>query len=307
MLKTVMNNYADCRLCPFECGIDRKSGKFGRCRSTAEMRIARIAPHYWEEPCLSGQGIESKVKGSGTVFFTGCSLRCVYCQNNKISRPQADVGTPYTPETLADALLTLQDKGVHNINFVTASHFIPSVIKTLDIAKRNALTIPIVFNCGGYESVASIKMLDGYVDVYLPDFKYFSNYNAEKYSSAPNYREICLSAILEMQRQTGIPQFSSDGFMTKGTIVRHLILPGNDLDSRKIISLLHETFGCGGVALSLMSQYTPVCETPYPELSETLPSSAYLRVVEHAQRLGFDYLYTQEGESASESFIPEFH
>ncbi len=302
-----MNNYADCRLCPFECGVDRLHGKLGRCRSTAEMRIARIAPHYWEEPCLSGQGIEDEPKGSGTVFFTGCSLRCLYCQNGKISRPTADVGTPYTAETLAEALLQLQDSGVHNINFVTASHFIPSVIKTLDIAKIKGLRVPIVFNCGGYESVDSLKMLDGYVDIYLPDFKYFSNYNAEKYSSAPSYKDICRSAICEMQRQTGKPVFSKDGFMQKGTIVRHLILPGNDLDSRKIVSLLHETFGRDGVALSLMSQYTPVCETPFPELSETLPYSAYLRTVEHAQKLGFDYLFTQDGESASESFIPEFH
>lgn len=303
----MLSEYSACRLCPFECGVDRVNGKLGRCRSSAEMRIARIAPHYWEEPCLSGQGIEDEIKGSGTVFFTGCALRCVYCQNQKISRPSGEIGQIYTPEQLADEFLRLQDMGVHNINLVTASHFIPSVIKTLDISKTRGLNLPIVFNCGGYESVSSLKMLDGYVDIYLPDFKYYSYKNAENYSSAPNYREICLEAIKEMQRQTGRPIFSENGFMLKGTIIRHLILPGSDLDSRRIISLIHENFGGDGVGLSLMSQYTPVCETPYPELSETLPSSAYLRVVEHAQKLGFELLYTQDGGSASESFIPEFH
>lgn len=303
----MLSEYSACRLCPFECGVDRVNGKLGRCRSSAEMRIARIAPHYWEEPCLSGQGIEDEIKGSGTVFFTGCALRCVYCQNQKISRPDGNIGQIYAPERLADEFLRLQDMGVHNINLVTASHFIPSVIKAIDIAKTRGLSLPIVFNCGGYESVSSLKMLDGYVDIYLPDFKYYSYKSAENYSSAPNYRDICLEAIKEMQRQTGRPIFSENGFMLKGTIIRHLILPGNDLDSRRIISLIHENFGGDGVGLSLMSQYTPVCETPYPELSETLPSSAYLRVVENAQKLGFEYLYTQDGESASESFIPEFH
>lgn len=303
----MLSEYSACRLCTFECGVDRVNGKLGRCRSSAEMRIARIAPHYWEEPCLSGQGIEDEIKGSGTVFFTGCALRCVYCQNQKISRPSGEIGQIYAPERLADEFLRLQDMGVHNINLVTASHFIPSVIKAIDIAKTRGLSLPIVFNCGGYESVSSLKMLDGYVDIYLPDFKYYSYKNAENYSFAPNYREICLEAIKEMQRQTGRPIFSKNGFMLKGTIIRHLILPGNDLDSRKVISLIHEKFGGDGVGLSLMSQYTPVCETPYPELSETLPSSAYLRVVKHAQKLGFELLYTQDGGSASESFIPEFH
>ena len=160
-----MTEYQSCKLCPFECGVNRTNGALGRCRSDANMRIARIAPHYWEEPCLSGQGLEENVMGSGTVFFTGCSLRCVYCQNQKISRPNGCVGTEYSPDQLANEFLRLQELKVHNINLVTATHFIPSVIKTLDIAKRNGLNIPIVFNCGGYESVKSLKMLDGYVDV----------------------------------------------------------------------------------------------------------------------------------------------
>lgn len=302
----MMSDYQNCMLCPFECGVDRTNGKLGRCRSDAEMRIARIAPHFWEEPCLSGQGIEDPIKGSGTVFFTGCSLRCVYCQNQKISRPSGDIGKTYSSQELADEFLRLQEMGVHNINLVTATHFIPSVINALDIAKALGLKIPVVYNCSGYEFLSSLKLLDGYVDVYLPDFKYFSDRSAERYSSVSNYRDVCLEAIREMYRQTGKPLFSDDGFMLKGTIIRHLILPGNDLDSRKIISLIHENFGSDGVGLSLMSQYTPVCETPFPELSETLPRAAYIRVVEHAQKLGFYLLYTQDGESASESFIPEF-
>lgn len=297
--------YKSCTLCPFECRVDR-TVKYGRCASGSEMKVARIAPHYWEEPCLSGQGIEEPVKGSGTVFFTGCSLRCVFCQNSKISRNTDAIGRVYTPDGLANEFLRLQDLGVHNINLVTATHFAPSVAKAIEIAKSKGLYIPTVYNCSGYESTDTLRRLNGLIDVYMPDFKYFSNRSAELYSKAGDYPEICKEAVSVMQRQTGEPVFDENGFMLKGTLVRHLILPGSDAESRKIISYLHESYGSDGIALSLMSQYTPMSALPYPELTEKLPKSAYLRVVSHAQELGFKYLYTQDGESASESFIPEF-
>jgi putative pyruvate formate lyase activating enzyme len=272
----------------------------------SDMRIARIAPHYWEEPSLSGQGLEEPVMGSGTVFFVGCSLGCVFCQNSKISEKGSTLGTVYDENRLADELLRLQDCGVHNINFVTATHFAPSVIKTIEIARRQGLAIPTVYNCSGYESISALKILDGYIDIYMPDFKFFSSALSGDYARCENYREVTFEAIKEMQRQTGTPIFDEKGFMKSGTLVRHLILPGSDGDSRKIVELLHSEFAQDGIALSLMSQYTPKEDLPFVELTEKLPLAAYLRVVEYAQRLGFTYLYTQDGDSADESFIPEF-
>ncbi len=300
------NPYSACTLCPFECKADRVSGKLGRCGVGSVMRIARISPHLWEEPCLSGQGIEEPAKGSGTVFFVGCPLHCVYCQNSKISKTGSALGREYTPSELADEMLKLQSLGVHNINFVTPTHFSPDIIESVKLAKQRGLDIPIVYNCSGYESASAIRSLKGTVDIFLPDFKYFSDRLATQYSLTPKYFEICKIAIKEMQNITGSPEFDSNGFLKRGTVVRHLVLPGSDADSRKIISALYDDFCSDGIILSLMSQYTPMPDAPYPELSERLPKSAYLRVVAHAQALGFKYIYTQSGESASESFIPEF-
>ncbi|MBR2474903.1 MAG: radical SAM protein [Clostridia bacterium] len=300
------NPYSPCALCPFECGVDRLGGVLGRCGCDGNMRVARIAPHYWEEPCLSGQGIESDVKGSGTVFFVGCSLGCVFCQNRRISERGSSLGKVYTESELADEFLRLEALGVHNVNLVTASHFAPSVAKAISIARARGLTIPTVYNCSGYERLETLKMLCGLIDVYMPDFKFYSSLLSTQYAKAPDYNDVCENAIREMQRQTGKPVFNADGFMTSGTLVRHLVLPGSDADSRRIISLLRENFGTDGIALSIMSQYTPQPDIPFPELAEKLSPAAYLRVVERAQELGFKYLYTQSGESADESFIPEF-
>ncbi len=297
--------YAECRLCPFECGVDRRSAA-GRCGQGAEARVALAYPHLWEEPCLSGQGIEEPVKGSGTVFFTGCSLGCVFCQNARISKRGASAGKILTYSELADEFLRLEALGVHNINLVTAAHFAPTVIKAVERARLLGLKLPIVYNSSGYESEKTLELLNGYINVYMPDFKYFSERLALLYSNAPGYRDICLNAIKIMYQQCGKPRFDEKGFMLSGVIVRHLVMPGSDADSRKVISLLHENFGEDGVALSVMNQYTPMPNMPYPELTERLPKSAYLRVVSHAEGLGFKYLYTQDGESASESFIPEF-
>lgn len=298
--------YKKCTVCPFECKVDRTSGKTGRCHSSDIMRVARIAPHYWEEPCLSGQCLEEPVMGSGTVFFVGCNLGCVFCQNGKISKKGSDLGTEYSPDSLAREFLKLQKCGVHNINLVTATHFAPSVAESLRIAKEYGLTVPVVYNCGGYESVSTLKSLEGLIDIYMPDFKFFSEHLSEQYASVKDYKDVCENAIGEMQRQTGAPVFDEKGFMLSGTLVRHLVLPGSDMDSKKIISYLHRRFGSDGIALSLMSQYTPQDGVEFEELREKLSFSAYLRVVRHAQKLGFDILYTQNGESADESFIPDF-
>ena len=298
--------YKSCTICPFECGADRTSGRLGRCNSSASMRVARIAPHYWEEPCLSGQGLEEPIKGSGTVFFVGCSLGCVFCQNSGISKRGSTLGREYSPDQLAHELLRLQEMGVHNINLVTASHFAPSVAKVIEIARKNGLFIPTVYNCSGYEKTETLHLLDGLIDIYMPDFKFYSSSLSRDYAACDNYRDIALQAIKEMQRQTGKPVFDDNGFMKSGTLVRHLVLPGSDIDSRRIISLLHSELGSDGIALSVMSQYTPCQSDRFPELTEKLTPAAYLRAVGHAQRLGFKYLYTQDGESADASFIPEF-
>ena len=270
------------------------------------MRVARIAPHYWEEPCLSGQGLENLVKGSGTVFFVGCSLGCVFCQNKKISDNNTELGIILTPEELADRFMQLEALGVHNINLVTASHYAPSVASAVELARNNGISIPFVYNCSGYEKLETLKMFDGLIDVYMPDFKFYSSLLSAQYAHCENYRDITIEAICEMKRQTGKPSFDENGFMQGGTLVRHLVLPGSDADSRKILSLLHERFDADGIVLSVMSQYTPSPTIPFVELTEKLSPAAYLRVVLHAEKLGFKYLYTQSGESADESFIPEF-
>ena len=270
------------------------------------MRIALAYPHLWEEPCLSGQGLEDPIKGSGTVFFVGCSLGCVYCQNARISRKSSTLGELYSTERLAEELLRLQSLGVHNVNLVTATHFVPSVIKSIEAARKNGLTLPIVYNSSGYESSDTLDMLSGYVDIYMPDFKYFSEKLSALYSGAPDYPSVCRAAIKRMHKQVGEPKFGKDGMMLSGVIVRHLVLPGSDADSRRILDLIYEDFGESGIVLSLMNQYTPMPDMPFPELTERLPESAYIRVLEKAERLGFKYVYTQSGEAARESFIPDF-
>lgn len=307
-LNNTQEIYTECTLCPRECKVNR-SERNGFCGSGTVMKVARIAPHLWEEPFLSGQGLESPVCGSGTVFFCGCNLGCVYCQNYKISRFSdkcENIGRSYTPSELADEFLRLETNGVHNINLVTAGHFAPSIAETLETARSRGLIIPIVYNTSSYEKVSTLKLLDGLIDIYLPDIKYFSKKLASDYSRAADYPNIARAAVAEMYRQTGKPRFDKKGFMLSGTVIRHLVLPGSDGDSAKVIEWIYQTFGSDGIGLSLMNQYTPVAETPFPELSEKLPKAAYLRVIEKAQRLGFKYLFTQADGTASESFIPEF-
>lgn len=272
------------------------------------MRIARIAPHLWEEPFLSGIGLEENVKGSGAVFFCGCNLGCVYCQNYRISHISTPLGKIYSTSELADEFLRLEQNGVHNIDLVTAAHYLPSVSESIKLAKQRGLSIPVVYNTGSYEKVSALRLLRGEVDIYLPDMKYISSVYSKDYSNAPDYPNVAKAAIREMYAQTGKPRFDNNGFMLSGTAVRHLVLPGCDADSVKVVDWLYSEFGADGITLSLMDQYTPIPEhfEAFPELTERLPRRAYLRVVEHAQHLGFRYLYTQDEGAASESYIPDF-
>lgn len=291
---------AGCILCPRECGADRENGKAGFCGETGKVRVSRAALHMWEEPCISGD------EGSGTVFFTGCTLRCVYCQNHTISTGK--VGKEISAERLSEIFLELKGKGANNINLVTPTQFVPQIIRALDIARKQGLGIPIVYNTGGYERVETLKILEGYVDVYLPDFKYLNSGHARKYSMAEDYPEIVKNAVAEMVRQTGSPKFDERGMMIKGVIVRHLLLPGCLADAKRIVSYLYNTYG-DRIYMSLMNQYTPLeflDKERYPELSRKVSEGAYDRLIDYAISLGVEQAFIQEGETAAESFIPPF-
>lgn len=289
----------DCTLCPRECHVDRTAGQRGYCRTTADLVVARAALHMWEEPCLSGK------EGSGTVFFSGCAVGCVYCQNRNISKALA--GKVITVERLAEIFLELQAQGANNINLVTPSHYVPQIIAALDLARPQGLTLPVIYNCGGYEKVETLKLLEGYVDIYLPDFKYMAAEPAVKYSNCRDYFPVAAKAIAEMVRQVKEAAFDERGIMQKGVIVRHLTLPGYLEDSKRIIKYLHETYG-DRIYLSIMNQYTPVVRnTAYPELNRRISQEEYEELVDYAIGLGVENGFIQEGETALESFIPEFN
>ena len=291
--------YENCRLCPRACGADRTSGKTGFCGMSASLYVSRASLHMWEEPPISGE------RGSGTVFFAGCPLGCVFCQNAEISHEKH--GKEISTERLAEIFLELQEKGAHNINLVTATHYTPHVTEALDIAKRSGLNIPVVYNCGGYESVETLRMLRGYVDIYLPDFKYMSPELAAKYSLCKGYPERAKEALSEMVAQTGAPVFDESGMLLRGTVVRHLVLPGCVKDSIDVIKYLHETYG-NDIYISIMSQYTPSerLRARFPELARKLTKYEYGKVVRFATEIGVEKGFTQYGEAAAESFIPSF-
>jgi putative pyruvate formate lyase activating enzyme len=263
--------------------------------------VARAALHYWEEPCISGS------EGSGAVFFSGCPLHCVFCQNREIAAGNA--GKKISVERLAEIFLELQEKGANNINLVTAGHFAPQVIKALESSKRQGLTLPIVYNTSSYESVDAIKSLEGLVDIYLPDFKYMDETLSRRYSHAPDYSVVAKAAIAEMVRQTGSARFRNgdeEDLMEQGTIVRHLLLPGCGEDSRAVIRYLYETYH-DEIYISIMNQFTPVTAlSDYPELNRKVTEAEYEEVVDYAIELGVECGFIQEGETAEESFIPEF-
>jgi putative pyruvate formate lyase activating enzyme len=289
----------DCTLCPRDCHVDRTEGEKGYCNSTDELVVARAALHEWEEPCISGE------EGSGTVFFSGCAMGCVYCQNHNIAMGFA--GKKITIERLSDIFIELQDQKANNINLVTPSHYVPQIIEALLMARDKGLQIPIVYNCSGYEKVETLRLLDGYVDIYLPDMKYMDMEPAIKYSDCKDYFQFASQAIKEMARQVGEVVFDKRGMMRKGVIVRHLTLPGYLKDSMNIIKYLYNTFG-DTIFISIMNQYTPVLAfDKYPELNRRITEKEYNELVDYAINLGVENGFIQEGETASESFIPEFN
>jgi len=290
-----------CDLCPRKCLVDRKKGEKGICGQTENLKVARAALHFWEEPCISGDA------GSGAVFFSGCPLHCVFCQNENIAN--GTVGKEISLERLVDIFLELQEKRANNINLVTPGHFVPQIVKALDQARKEGLTLPVVYNTSSYETVDTIKMLEGYVDIYLPDFKYMSPVLSKKYSHAPDYAEVAKAAIAEMVRQTGKAVFvngDEDNLILSGTIVRHLTLPGCMADSMQILKYLHDTYG-DMIYISIMNQYTPVFEQKeYTELNRCVTRREYEKVLDYAFELGIENGFFQDGETARESFIPAF-
>lgn len=290
---------SDCTLCPRRCHANRAAGQTGFCSQTAQLRAARAALHFWEEPCISGDC------GSGTVFFSGCSLQCIFCQNHEIALGES--GKVISVERLSQIFLGLQDKGAANINLVTAGHFIPQVCRALELSKADGLSIPIVYNTGSYEEVASLRLLEGLVDIWLPDLKYFSGDLSARYSSAPDYFQVATTAIAEMFRQTPAAVFDSKtGLMQRGIIVRHLMLPGQAADSKKILRYLHTTYG-DAIYISIMNQYTPLAGvSEIPELNRKVAPEEYRRVLDFADRIGIENGFMQEDGTAAESFIPSF-
>ncbi|WP_087065686.1 radical SAM protein [Intestinibacillus massiliensis] len=285
-----------CMLCPRRCGVDRAAGQRGFCGADNTVHVARAALHQWEEPCLSG------TRGAGTVFFSHCTLGCVYCQNRAISGRQGS-GVPVDEARLAAIFLDLQRQGAHNIDLVTPGHYAPHIARALGRAKADGLQIPVVYNCGGYEALETLRLLDGLVDVYLPDFKYYSSYYAARYSGADDYFEVASDAVAEMVRQAGAPVFDGEGLLVRGVLVRHLMLPGLAGDTAQVLRHLAGRFG-DRILVSLMRQYTPFgMERDYPELDRTLTEREYADAVEIFQDLGLAG-YLQEGEAIGESFIP---
>ena len=289
--------YKNCTLCPRKCNIDRTTGKTGFCTMPDTLKVARASLHMWEEPCISG------ANGSGTIFFTGCNLKCVFCQNHEIAI--GETGKEITIPKLVELCFMLEKRGAHNINLVTGSHYIPSIASALRLAKNEGLNIPIVYNTSGYESVASLSLLDGLVDIYLPDFKYVSSILSSKYSHAPNYFEVAKDSLAEMFRQVGTPVFDGD-LLKRGVVVRHLVLPGQVKDSKAVLRYLYDTYG-NDIFISIMNQYTPLPHVvDYPEFNRKVTEDEYEEVVNFAIDLGIENGFIQEGETADESFIPAF-
>lgn len=284
-----------CYLCPRGCGADRALDQLGFCRMPSLPVIAKAAPHFGEEPCISGSD------GSGTVFFSGCNMQCVFCQNRTISFD--GFGKSVSVRRLAEIFGELEANGVHNINLVTATHFTDKVVEALKLAKPE---VPVIWNSSGYESIETLRMLEGLVQIYMPDLKYTSSDAAERYSGAPNYPKIVKSAILEMYRQTG--SFVMDnGLLKSGVLIRHLVLPGRLDDCFDVIDWVAETFPKNGVLLSIMSQFTPLAETSkYTEISRTLTREEYDRVTNYLDASPIQNGYYQELCSATEDFIPDF-
>ena len=302
--QTQKTSYIPCTLCPRACHVDRTAGQKGRCHVDAQIRVARAALHMWEEPCLSGRS------GSGAVFFSGCALGCIFCQNREIASGKA--GLVISEARLSEIFLELQEKGANNINLVTAGHYVPQVIRALACAKSQGLRIPIVYNSSGYEKAETLRQLEGLIDIYLPDLKYLTPELAAAYSHAPDYPQYAMEAISEMVRQQPQAEFMPEDrteaspIMRRGVIVRHLLLPGHVREAKKVVGYLHETYG-DQIYISMMNQYTPMSEKfADPNLNRRVTKREYERLLDYAAEIGVENGFYQEGATADESFIPEF-
>lgn len=291
--------YENCILCPRNCNTNRNDGNIGACMVSGKLKLARAALHYWEEPCISGEA------GSGAVFFSGCSLHCVFCQNEEISRGQS--GKEIGKERLVEIFLELQEKGANNINLVTPGQYVPHIIWAVEQARNQGLKLPIVYNTSSYEKVEILRRLEGIVDIYLPDFKYMSPDIAMKYSKAKDYPEVAKAAIAEMVRQQPSPVFDEETeLMKRGVIVRQLLLPNLLEDAKAIVKYLYDAYG-DNIYLSLMSQFTPLSNVEnYPELNRKVSEKEYEEYVNYAIELGVENGFIQEEDVADESFIPHF-
>ena len=293
-----MNKYENCLLCPRKCGINRRTGQTGVCGVLSEIKVARAALHYWEEPCISGK------RGSGAVFFSGCSLHCVFCQNREISDGKA--GKVISKERLSDIFMELADKGANNINLVTPGQYIPDIVWAVNDAKSRGMKLPIIYNTSGYENVTELKLLEGIVDVYLPDFKYMDSTLSARYSRAKDYPSVAKKALSEMVRQQpDVVIDDATGLIQKGVIVRQLLLPGHVNDAKAVLKYLYDTYH-DHVYISMMSQFTPIALKDYPEINRTVTRREYERLVDYALEIGITNAFIQEGDVAKDSFIPAF-
>jgi len=292
-----MCEYKNCKMCPRECGIDRTRNA-GVCGATDKIKVALVSVHDYEEPCISGKNV------SGTVFFSNCNLRCVYCQNFKISRN--GYGKEITSNRLAEIFLEQQKRGVNNINLVTPTMYVDGIIEAIRIAKSNGLTIPIVYNSSGYEKVETIKKLKGYVNIYLPDFKYATNRLALRYSGVNNYVESAISSIKEMINQVGKTKFNAEGIMTSGVIIRHMILPNNVLNSKMVLKKISEEFK-NDTLVSVMAQYFPTGEVEkYPEINRKISKEELEEIQDYLEELNIENGYIQELGEHEEEYVPNF-
>lgn len=293
-----MNKYENCLLCPRKCGINRRTGQTGVCGVSSEIKVARAALHYWEEPCISGK------RGSGAVFFSGCSLHCVFCQNREIS--DGKVGKVISKERLSDIFIELAGKGANNINLVTPGQYIPDIVWAVNDAKSRGMKLPIIYNTSGYENVTELKLLEGIVDVYLPDFKYMDSTLSARYSRAKDYPSVAKQALSEMVRQQpDVVIDDATGLIQKGVIVRQLLLPGHVNDAKAVLKYLYDTYH-DHVYISMMSQFTPIALKDYPEINRTVTRREYERLVDYALEIGITNAFIQEGDVAKDSFIPAF-
>lgn len=300
-----------CKLCPRNCGVSRESHKVGYCKVSNQIKVARASLHMWEEPCISGK------EGSGTIFFSGCNMGCVYCQNYEISKGTIEsnasignkvpLGKEISVERLAELFLELQEKGANNINLVTPTHYLYQIKEAILLAKEQGLKLPVVYNTSAYEKVEALRELDGLIDIYLPDFKYMTEEWAVKYSNASAYPDYAKAAIEEMVRQVGAPVFTTEGKMVRGVIVRHLVLPGLKKEAKAILQYLHKRYG-NQIYISIMNQYTPMREfEEFPNLNRRVTKREYENVLDYAIELGVEQAFFQEGDTAKESFIPDFN